>query len=137
MTDNFSALDDVLKDEIRRAFEACQSQAEYDELKTQLTAYVEDQHKNAWKLLKDQIKEHFSEYEITFSDRRILVYDRYVSYTIDDCGWSLHEVSSDDCTSAADLEDLASRAQSIEDSIERDDILDKVRQYFELKPRRE
>jgi hypothetical protein len=138
MTDNsFGAIDDVLKDEIRRSFEACTSQAEYNELHTQLVAYVKAQYDNAWKLLKQQIKDHFHEYDVEFYDRRIVIHANRVDYAIDSNGeWSLQEIDATECTSAADVAELASIAEDMERDIEDDDILDTIRQYFEIKPRR-
>jgi hypothetical protein len=134
---NFNALDDTLKDEIRRAFEACASQIEYDELHKQIVDYSKHHHENAWKLLKQQIKDHFHEYDLTFSDRRIIISTYRVEYSIDSNGeWSLYDVSTDECTHSSDLEELASRAQSVEDDIESGDILDTIRQYFNVCPSR-
>lgn len=138
MTDNsFGAIDDVLKDEIRRAFEACTSQVAYQELHTQLVAYAKLQYDGAWKLLKQQIVDHFHEYDVTFSERRVIIHASRVEYAIDSNGeWSLQEIDATECTSASDVADLASIAEDMERDIEDDDIRDTVRQYFEIKPRR-
>ena len=136
-TDKYSCLDDVLKDEIRRSFEAVENMQHYKELYEQLTAYVKEQYDGMYKLLAQEIKDHFCEYDVYMREHAIEVSGYRVSYLITPSGeWSLHEIDASDCTSASDVEELASRAQSVEDDLDDEAILDKVRLYFEMRPSR-